>query len=129
MENTYAGILLKTLRMKLLLTVVIGTGLLSAIAVDAQQKPKKDVTKLPPPKEVKVNNPLADFKERNKDVKTVRWKQGNVMIIEKKNGLVETYRLNNKTDERKAEDIYGTLPPSPPPPPPPPKIIPPVKHS
>lgn len=115
----------KRSNMKLLSTVTVCVGLLTGISAKAQDVHKKEVTKFTPPVIVKNDQPDVTFKKRNKKVKSVEWEAGNVIIITKKDGTVERYRLDNDVELKKAESLYGELPVAPPPPPPAPGTPPP----
>lgn len=90
--------------------------LLASISTEAQQSVKEPRRETKPTK-VSPDDPVTEFKKRNKDVRSVRWRSGNIMRIEKIDGSSETYDLDNNQAQKKAERLYGALPPAPPPPP------------
>jgi hypothetical protein len=111
--------------MKLFRNVIIAATLLASISVDAQDKTKNAKTQANRRAFEQGQNPVVEFKKRNKDVKSVHWKQGNIIVIEKTDGSVEKYNLDVATEKEKATSLYGELPIAPPPPPPAPLVAPP----
>jgi hypothetical protein len=103
--------------MKLFRNVIIAATVLASISVDAQDKTKNAKTQASRRAFEQGQNPVVEFKKRNKDVKSVHWKQGNIIVIEKTDGTVEKYSLDVATEKEKATSLYGELPIAPPPPP------------
>jgi hypothetical protein len=110
--------------MKLFRNVIIAATVLASISVDAQDKTKNAKTQVNRRAFEQGQNPVVEFKKRNKDVKSVHWKQGNIIVIEKTDGSVEKYNLDVATEKEKATSLYGELPIAPPPPPPAPLVAP-----
>ena len=96
-------------------------------------KPQKEVVKFTPPKIIKDENvevskyeppvitikgKMADeFYERNPTVLDIS-KQGNTMVIKKKDGTTEKFNINKTEEEKSFTEKYGASPIPPPPPPP-----------
>ena len=119
----------KPLQMKHFKSAAIAAFLLASISAGAQELPTKTERPRKPAKlkrEIVVQQDFLEFKNRNKDVKTVHWRKGNLMRIEKQDGTTETYNLNDPAQQKKAEALYGVLPPAPPAPPKGVRIVPPV---
>ena len=123
--------------MKHVKNAAIGVSLFSSLSAGVQQ----NIVELNnTPKQEKVVSGDNPFKKRNKDAKSVHWRKGNVMKIEKRDGTIEIYDLDEAKAQKKAEQLYGVLPPAPPPPPkidiskfsappPPPTLAPPTKKN
>jgi hypothetical protein len=118
MEILRISILTETTHMKLIQNAVVAACALTAMQTNAQSPPATSGSNSSPSAIVQPDNPVSGFKRRNKDVKSVSWQDGQVIIITKKDGAVEKYDLNNKDEVAKAESQYGKLPATPPPPPP-----------
>ena len=97
-------------------------------------KPKDDVVKFKPPIIVKheevqvkeapiitIKGKMADeFYKRNPSVAEIS-RQGNIITIKKKDGIIEKFDMNKKEEDKSFTEKYGVSP-IPPPPPHPKKI-------
>lgn len=95
--------------MKLTKSLIVALILFGAVDANAQQKTTKATTAPVAKKEATIE----EFKKRNQQVKSVSWERGKVMVVEKTDGTIEKYKLDNYTEEEKAKSIYGKLPASP----------------
>jgi hypothetical protein len=108
----------KTKHMKRFQNTAFALALLLAFQAQAQQQAPR-AKKLPASSSAsQQKDPTQEFKKLNKAVKNIRWKEGRILVIEKNDGVIERYQLDNKSEKEKAIQLYGELPVIPPPPPP-----------
>ena len=117
--------------MKKTLTGIIALlfiGVFTANAQSSKEKPpppppvKADVIEKvqppPPPPLITVKGKIADeFYKRNPSVAGMS-RQGDILIMKKKDGTEEKYDMSKKEEEKIFTDKYGDAPIPPPPPPP-----------
>lgn len=104
--------------MKHVKTIGIAAFIFVAVSASAQQK--KISQQKPVKKVVTVASTStpgedrnADFLQRNPTIKSVKWEPGLVLILEKADGAIERYMVDNVAEEEKVKSLYGKLPPFP----------------
>lgn len=122
-------------KIKAAFPLLLFVGSMTAIAQSQKSIPPPPPPQAPPeivldkvlndakPKEppvIKISGERADnFYKKNPSVAEIS-RQGTIITIEKKDGLVEKYDMSKQEEKRNFTDNYGA---SPIPPPPPPKIV------